>query len=179
MRDEMGNLASRLNGRSPHGFRARSRDIQNQGTASESRPQVISSINRGISRSTVDLMPRKILLVDDDADTLSSLGEALRVIGHSDVVTAASGEEALAKIKETNPDTMITDFRMPGMDGVELTKRARRLRPHLSVVMITAFSKEEGLEHEAQDAGVCEVVPKPIDLTPLLDAVADCARATR
>ena len=115
----------------------------------------------------------RVLLVDDDPDTLASVGEGLEMLAGMHVVTATSGHDALAKLEDAHPDALITDFRMPGMDGVELARRARVILPRLPVVIITAFNDTE-LQGVARSVGVCEVIPKPIDVDPLVETVERC-----
>lgn len=117
-----------------------------------------------------------LLVVDDDADTLESLAMSLQAVMGARVVTAASGREALTKLDGARPDAMVTDYRMPGMDGIELTGRARRQAPGLPVVMVTAFD-DQALRAEAKRAGVCEVVPKPLDAEDLALRIIDCLDA--
>lgn len=121
--------------------------------------------------------PKRILLVDDDPDTLESLGQALRVLGGADVVTAPSGAQALAKLESGHPDAMVTDFKMPDMDGLELSKRAKGKYPRLAIVMITAFNSGD-LERSAASAGVCEVVEKPPFVEGLMAAIGECYAST-
>jgi len=121
-------------------------------------------------------LPKRILLVDDDPDTLQSVGEALRVMAGAEVVTAANGQEALQRLSAARPEALVTDYRMPGMDGIELAKQARRSLPRLAVVVITAFS-EENVRQRARQAGVCEVVPKPVEFDQLIDTVSQCCAA--
>ena len=114
-----------------------------------------------------------ILLVDDDQDTLESIGQLLRVTTGMTVATAHSGPEALSKLREMQPEALVTDFRMPDMDGIELARRAKVELPGLPIVMITAFDDED-LRDAAEEAGICEVVGKPIDLDELLETIDEC-----
>lgn len=118
-------------------------------------------------------LSRRILLVDDDVDTLNSVGEALQVLAGAEVDAVDSGAKALAALKTFHPDAMVTDYRMPGMDGIELSKRAKRVMPGLPIIMITAFGTND-LADEARAAGVCKVFSKPPDFEGLLDAIVEC-----
>ena len=69
-------------------------------------------------------MPTRILLVDDNADALSVLRDRLEYSGY-DVGTAGSAEEALSRVMDFDPALIITDLRMPGMNGLQLLERVR------------------------------------------------------
>jgi len=103
----------------------------------------------------------RILLVDDDADLLSLLKFRLKSSGF-EVATAQSGEEALGMMSAVNPDVVITDLRMPGMDGMELFKAIRTRNKTIPVIIITAHgSIPEAVESTRQ--GVYSFLTKPID----------------
>ena len=77
------------------------------------------------SATKVHMQPKgRILIVDDEANARSALAELMREEGYS-VETAADGFKALPKLEEFGPDLLLTDLRMPGMDGLELMRKAR------------------------------------------------------
>jgi len=80
----------------------------------------------------------KILVVDDEAIMRESLRDWLSDIGHQ-VLTAENGPQALKVIERRKPDIIITDLVMPGMDGIELLKRAKEISPGIEVIIITAY----------------------------------------
>ena len=80
----------------------------------------------------------KVLVVDDEAIVRESLRDWLGDVGHQ-VLTAASGPQALEIIQKEKPGVLITDLVMPGMDGIELMKKARELLPGIEVIIITAY----------------------------------------
>jgi DNA-binding NtrC family response regulator len=82
--------------------------------------------------------PRSVLLVDDEQDILRLLTAALASAGTDDVVTAGSGEDALKIMQQRSFDVLVTDKSLPGMDGHDVIDHARKLHPHIGVVMITA-----------------------------------------
>src|SRR5262245_4842032 len=84
----------------------------------------------------------RILVVDDEANARTALAELLRDEGYQ-VETAADGFKALPKLEEFAPDLLLTDLRMPGMDGLELMGRARQLDPERAAVGETAHGGEE------------------------------------
>jgi two-component system response regulator AtoC len=81
----------------------------------------------------------KILVVDDEAIVRESLGDWLRDVGYQ-VFTAENGHKALEVIEREKPGIMITDLLMPGMDGIELMKRAKAQQPKIEVIIITAYA---------------------------------------
>jgi two-component system response regulator AtoC len=81
----------------------------------------------------------KILVVDDEAIVRESLGDWLKDVGYQ-VFTAENGHKALEVIEREKPGIMITDLVMPGMDGIELMKRAKAQQPKIEVIIITAYA---------------------------------------
>lgn len=100
-----------------------------------------------------------VLIVDDSPVERKLLCEYLRA--HSDwrVFDAANGEEALARVAETNPDLVVTDLNMPVMDGLELVTAMRTHHPDIPVILITAYGSE-ALAVEALERGAAGYVPK-------------------
>ncbi|NIN66019.1 MAG: response regulator, partial [Anaerolineae bacterium] len=87
---------------------------------------------------------RRILVVDDDERVLFVLHDTLARLGSEyEILTAQNGREALDKAREVPFDLIITDLRMPGMDGVELTEAVRALNPRIAVIWITAYGSQE------------------------------------
>jgi len=85
---------------------------------------------------------KKILVVDDEPDFLNLIKIRLEASDY-DVITALDGISALDKVKSDNPDAVLLDIQMPGMDGLEVLKRIRQVDNTLPVFMITAFSSDE------------------------------------
>jgi two-component system response regulator AtoC len=81
----------------------------------------------------------KILVVDDEAIVREALSDWLKDIGYQ-VFTAENGHKALEVIEKEKPGIMIADLVMPGMDGIELMKRARAQQPNIEVIIITAYA---------------------------------------
>lgn len=103
----------------------------------------------------------RILIVDDEADLLSLWKLRLENNGY-EVITALSGEEALAKMSVTNPDVVLSDLRMEGIDGMALFEAIRQRNKSIPVIIITAHgSIPEAVE--ATKRGVFSFLTKPID----------------
>ncbi|MCX7372980.1 MAG: response regulator [Alphaproteobacteria bacterium] len=122
-----------------------------------------SSVLQPADARPVTLRRLRVLLVDDEPEVLSVTGQGLKDRGHG-VHTAAGGLEALGAL-ETGlaPDLLVTDLSMPGLDGLALIERARRLRPGLPAILLTGFVAEaqDNLE-QAAESGPIAVLRKPI-----------------
>ncbi len=120
-------------------------------------------------------MARPILLVDDDELVLQTMGMLLESKGY-EVETARNGLEALHKVEEREFALVISDIRMPGMDGIEVVKRLReineeRRRKAVPEILITAYA-DENVYLQALKLNVTAYLHKPFDLNELLEVVA-------
>ena len=110
-----------------------------------------------------------ILVVDDERNIRNNLGMVLEAEGYK-VDTVSNGDDAILRVKEGRYDIAFVDIQMPKMDGLELLRYLRGLRPKMPVVMLTARSQETekvlGLELGADD-----YVTKPFSITELLARV--------
>ena len=101
----------------------------------------------------------KILLVDDDRDLLEMLLSIFRRAGYTKLLTASSGPEALRAWKENQPDLIVLDVMMPGMDGFSVLKEMRRTS-RVPVLMLTARGEAED-RIEGLEIGADDYLPKP------------------
>jgi DNA-binding NtrC family response regulator len=106
-------------------------------------------------------MPNRILIVDDEPLNLDLLDQELAEMGHI-TERANDGSEALAKLDTANPDLVLLDYQMPGMNGIEVLKEIRKRDENLPVVIITAYGTIERAV-EAVKAGADDFVTKPFD----------------
>ncbi len=104
----------------------------------------------------------RVLVVDDD-ESLRRVTEVQLQRGGYQVVTASSGQEALAVLQKRTVELVITDMKMPGMSGLELLKRIRADFPELVVIVVTAFGTIESAV-EAMRAGAYDYVTKPVQI---------------
>ena len=112
----------------------------------------------------------EILLVDDDPDLLRLISLRLMSAGYR-VRTADSGETALAALAIARPGTVITDMRMPGIDGLQLFEAIHRQHPALPVIILTAHGTIPDAVSATQ-RGVFAFLTKPFDSQDLLHKVA-------
>ena len=110
--------------------------------------------------------PIQILIVDDDGRMARTLVDIFRIKGFA-AETARSGPEALEKVQARAFDCVLTDLKMPGMNGLELHQALRALRPGLPVVLMTAYATDE-LISAGREQGVIATLSKPLDLNALL-----------
>ena len=125
----------------------------------------------------------RLLVVDDDIQLLSALAAALQLKGHT-VVTASNGIEAVTKLENTAVNAVITDLRMPGMDGLELLHHVRKTGSAMPVIIISAFGSVRTVV-EAIKSGASDFLLKPFSydaldevLTHLKIAPADMSNQT-
>ena len=111
-----------------------------------------------------------ILVVDDEPNYLIVLSELLRDEGY-EVFTADSGISGLKIARETDLDMVISDMKMPGMDGIELLARLKELNQHLPVILITAYAEVEKAV-EAMHLGAFTYLAKPFSNEQLLASVS-------
>jgi CheY-like chemotaxis protein len=118
------------------------------------------------------LMPvPRILLVDDQRDILKLLHSTLNTLAHEmDILEAPSGEEALLEASRNKVDLLVSDYRLPGITGVELMHKIRVKYPDVRVILVTGMTDRKARD-EILNAGAAAVFDKPISLTDFLDAV--------
>lgn len=111
----------------------------------------------------------KLLIVDDELD-VREFAKNFFKRRKIDVDTAATGEEALAKIQKDNPDLVILDIRMEGMDGIEVLKRVRQSGNKTDIIMVTGVAEKEAMD-KANELGVIGYIHKPLILDELEQVV--------
>jgi two-component system response regulator HydG len=118
-----------------------------------------------------------VLLVDDDAGVRFTLGEVLSE-ADVEVIEAENGVDALEKMRDRRADLVITDLKMPKMDGMALLAEIRKQDPSLKVVMITAHGSESAAV-EAMKLGAYDYFPKPFDVDAVASVVKRATEAVR
>lgn len=115
---------------------------------------------------------RKILLVDDSPDSLVALSRLLMRRGY-DVTPVTSAEDALKALDHSLFNLLITDWRLPGMDGLTLAQRAQAKCPHIKVLTLTAYEDFYNKARLHQTTSVDAHLTKPVDPPLLLTLVTD------
>ena len=111
----------------------------------------------------------RIVIVDDEPDMLENCARILGRVGYQ-CFTTTEPDKALALLEEERADLLITDLKMPGMDGMALLKRARELDPTLPVIVITAFATIESAVTAVKE-GATDYLPKNFSVEHLRVAV--------
>ena len=126
------------------------------------------------ARRRDSLMPLTIVVADDDAEyrevvryLLASAADLITIVGE-----AANGEEALELVLRERPDLLITDLFMPGLNGVELTRRIKRDLPQTKIILISSYP-EDAYRLMASDSGADVFVSKTVVSSSLLPAIRD------
>jgi CheY-like chemotaxis protein len=109
-------------------------------------------------------MMRRILVVDDEENVALTLQAGLEQLPNCEVAVATSGEQALQLCEQRPFDLVVTDYKMPGTDGMMLAARVRQNYPETAIVMITAYSSDD-LREQAARASIQRILDKPVKLT--------------
>ncbi|MBI5305801.1 MAG: response regulator [Chloroflexi bacterium] len=119
------------------------------------------------------MSPKRVLLVEDEATVAFLMKESLTDLGLDyHIETAASGEEALAKIETGRWDVVVTDLRMPGITGLELIRQLKDKSPDTRTVLMTAYGSEQ-VQQAAQRLNVYNYLTKPFPLIELRRVIQD------
>ena len=111
----------------------------------------------------------KLLLVDDEEEFVRALAERLKMRDlESD--TVFDGDQALSFVDEKEPDVMVLDLKMPGIDGIEVLRRVKKTYPNLQVIILTGHGTEKD-EERARRLGAFDYMQKPVDIDDLVGKV--------
>jgi CheY-like chemotaxis protein len=121
---------------------------------------------------------KRILVVDDHRDSAESLAMVLRLSGH-DVRTARDGRQAIVEAEVYQPDLVLLDIGLPGLDGYEVARRLRAtpLAGHFKLVALSGYTREED-RREAFSAGFDHYLIKPVDFDALQKLLATLESTT-
>jgi CheY-like chemotaxis protein len=117
-------------------------------------------------------MSPSVLLVDDQRDILRLLHSALDTLKlqELEIIEAPSGEEALLTVGRRKVDLLVTDYRLPGMTGIELIHKMRTRYPDVRIILVTGLS-DHRVRDEMLNAGAVAIFDKPIPMADFLDTV--------
>lgn len=131
-----------------------------------------SELPRATVSSTKPGSTRRILIVDDEPNARNALAELLEDAGYS-VSTASDGRTALSQMEQIDPDVVLTDLKMPGMDGLSLIEHGRPMSPHATFIVMTAFGTIDTAVR-AIKLGAESYLTKPLELDAVI-AIVDRA----
>ena len=106
---------------------------------------------------------RRMLIVEDEVDINDCLQHFFSTKGFS-VATAFSGEEAVEKLHDEQPEIVLLDVMLPGLSGIEVLKKIREVYPQAKVIMVTALNHDE-IREQASRFGASAYVTKPFDFS--------------
>ncbi len=114
-------------------------------------------------------MKTRLLIVDDEKDFVEALAERL-VIRDYDATTSMDGRDAIEKAKRYNFDVVILDVKMPGMDGVEVLREIKGIKPLTEVIMLTGHATVDSAI-EGMKLGAYDYLMKPCETEDLIDKI--------
>lgn len=120
------------------------------------------------------LMPSKILLVDDEKEFVHTLSERLETRNLQSSIVY-DGEQALESVKRDEPDVMVLDLKMPGIDGLEVLRRVKQEHPRVEVIILTGHGSERE-QTLAEELGAFAYLHKPIDIDLLTSTMREAYR---
>ncbi|MFB5283517.1 response regulator [Peribacillus sp. Hz7] len=116
-------------------------------------------------------MAAKILIVDDQFGIRILLNEVMVREGY-ETYQAANGVQALEIVHQHDPDLVLLDMKIPGMDGIEILKRVKKIKPEIRVIIMTAYGELDMIQ-EAKELGAITHFAKPFDIDDIRKAVRD------
>jgi two-component system response regulator CpxR len=114
-------------------------------------------------------MPSKVLLIDDEREFVQTLSERL-MMRDMGLAVAYDGESALNLIKEDEPEVIIVDLKMPGVDGFDVLRKVKETRPEIEVIILTGHGHEEDRKL-CMDLGAFAYLQKPLDINVLSETI--------
>lgn len=108
----------------------------------------------------------RVLLVDDETEFVQAMAERLKM-RDLDADTVYDGEQALSFVEGQEPDVMVLDLKMPGIDGMEVLRQVKKSHPKIQVIILTGHGTEKD-EEEARRLGAFDYLEKPVPLDVLI-----------
>jgi DNA-binding response OmpR family regulator len=125
---------------------------------------MVNALQRGVNMAEM-----KVLLVDDEETFVKTLSERLKMRDlKSD--TVFDGSQAIDFVNENEPDVMVLDLKMPGIDGMEVLRRVKKMYPNIQVIILTGHGTDRD-EDESRRLGVYDYLKKPVDIEVLVGRI--------
>ncbi len=122
--------------------------------------------------SQTNVNRRRVLIVDEQVNVAWTLQDGLEVLPDCEIAVATDGAEALRLFQARPFDLLITDYMMPGINGVDLAMHIQQRYPHTAIIMLTTFNSE-ALRTQAARAFIHRVLAKPVALADIRGAAAE------
>jgi two-component system, OmpR family, response regulator CpxR len=122
-------------------------------------------------------VPSKVLLVDDEREFVQTLSERLQMRDMPAAVVYG-GEEALSVVDEEEPEVMVLDLKMPGIDGIEVLRRVKKEHPDVEVIVLTGHGSKD-VEKLCMELGACAYLEKPVDIDTLTQTMKTAYERSR
>ena len=139
------------------------------GVASVTTRNASNSHQTSVYRQHRCEVPSRVLLVDDEREFVQTLSERLQLREMGSAV-AYDGESALSLVNEDEPEVMIIDLKMPGIDGMEILRQVKQTRPRIEVIVLTGHGSEKDRQR-CMALGAFAYLQKPVDIDELSDAL--------
>lgn len=114
-------------------------------------------------------LPDRVLLVDDERELVQTLSERLQLRDMGSAV-AYDGESALKLVQEDEPEVMIIDLKMPGINGLEVLKKVKQIRPEIEIIILTGHGSPDD-EEQCRRLGAFGYLQKPVDIDKLSELI--------
>lgn len=121
--------------------------------------------------------PSRVLLVDDEREFAQTLSERLQMRDVGSAV-AYDGKSALKMVRDDEPDVMILDLKMPGIDGIEVLRRVKETNPHVEVIILTGHGSDEDCK-TCMELGAFAYLQKPVDIDALSETLREANEKAR
>jgi CheY-like chemotaxis protein len=121
---------------------------------------------------------KRLLIVDDEPNVTLTLSESLEALGAQyQVHVANSGSDALNLVRQTGYDIIVTDYRMPGMTGLELAQEVHKISPATQIILMTAYGSDS-LRNSAESASLSGFIDKPFTIKQIRDVILRAIQKT-
>ncbi|WP_420628831.1 ATP-binding protein [Candidatus Leptofilum sp.] len=134
-------------------------------------PVPVTPAGESVSVTHANLPPQRVLVVDDEINVGLIVQKGLKKLPNCEIKLARNADQALALCQEGPFDLMITDYMMPGTDGLALAGQIRELYPQTVILMLTAHNNDE-LHQQASQVSIQRIMNKPVEITEIRQAVS-------